>query len=189
MFDEVNPCRYFTKFHLSSQHRCTNKYSAFLNNFRYSAPPARYIDQLNRNKITIDFPSEVTHEIVHKHCQVNPNTTFLVLTNAMESFINTTCTEFFFKNDQCFNVLDADLSPLPLYIGLLVYINENRCKSTKYVNGMSGVVKFVRNSTFYIESKNSLIPVFPVYKEATPYYPLRPGYATTVFLTDDRPVT
>jgi len=180
MFDEEQLCRYFIKFHLSSQHRCTNKYSAFLNNFRYSAPSARYIDQLNANKITVDFPTEVTETLVHKHCQTNPTTTFLVLTNAMESFINTACTDFFFKDHEGFNVLDSDLSPLCLYIGLPVYITENRCKSTKYVNGMSGTIKFCRSSTFYIESNDSLIPVFPVYKDGLPYYPLRPGYATTV---------
>ena len=47
----------------------------------------------------------------------------------------------------------------------------------KMINDMTG---HCDGQTIFIKSGDNLIPVFPVYREGTPYYPLVPAYCFTV---------
>lgn len=92
------------------------------------------------------------------------------------------CIEFFFRGQYPIPILGEDLIPLVMYIGLpVVVITQNRCKKSKYVNGITGTVQFFRGDMFYLKSGENTIPIFPIYNEQkVKYYPLRPAYATTI---------
>ena len=47
----------------------------------------------------------------------------------------------------------------------------------KMINDMTG---HCDGQTIFIKSGDNLIPVFPVYRDRTPYYPLVPAYCFTV---------
>lgn len=39
---------------------------------------------------------------------------------------------------------------------------------------------YIYNSILFVKSKTSILPIFPVYDDGVPYYPIVPGYASTV---------
>ena len=45
---------------------------------------------------------------------------------------------------------------------------------------MTGKVQYYDGHAIFVKSGDNLIPVFPVYQERTPYYPLVPAYCFTV---------
>ena len=135
---------------------------------------------INANKISSEFPGSISVEVVKRHLEETPNTLFLCVSRAAERFINTACVEYFFGGCDHFPIFGDDQSPMLLYIGLPVIITENRCKRTKYVNGAAGTVSYRHGDVFFIQSKDVMIPVFPVYSSNVKYYPLRPAYASTV---------
>ena len=164
----------------SSQFRLNQEYSTFLLQFRTSRPPQSAVDVYNDNRISPEFPTSLTSELVHNHLQRTPETLFLCLSRSTESFINTACVEFFFRDAIPFSVLGDQLEPLQVYIGMPVLITENRCKKTRYVNDTTGTVAYFQGSAFFIQATDVMIPVFPVYQGNCMYYPLRPAYASTV---------
>lgn len=39
---------------------------------------------------------------------------------------------------------------------------------------------YIYNSILFVQSKTSILPIFPVYDDGVPYYPIVPGYASMV---------
>ena len=39
---------------------------------------------------------------------------------------------------------------------------------------------YIYNQTIFVKSEKSVLPIFPVYDKKTVYYPIVPGYASTV---------
>ena len=56
----------------------------------------------------------------------------------------------------------------------------HRCKERLVVNGMTGKVKYIDGKTIFIKTANTMVPVFPVYKDGQEYYPIVAGYASTI---------
>ena len=135
---------------------------------------------INANRISPEFPTSISAELVHRHLQEAPNTLFLCISRAAERFISTACVEHCFGGCDHFAILGDDQSHMLLYIGLPVIITINRCKRTKYVNGAAGTVSFHHGDVVFIKSKDVIIPVFPVYSNNIKYYPLRYAYVSTV---------
>ena len=164
-----------------SQYRLNPEYSQFLHQFRTTRPSQQTVDQINRHGIFQEFPAAVTREVIQEHIRHSPNTLFLVLSRQTETFINNTCVEFFFHDQHPFPTRGEDLEPLVLYIGLPVIITQNRCKKTRYVNGITGTIAFFRDDTYFLRSDDQTIPIFPLFNEhQVMYYPLRSAYATTI---------
>lgn len=58
---------------------------------------------------------------------------------------------------------------------------SHRCKEQLVINGNIGEVKYVEGKIVFIICNNSmLVPVFPVYSNRMAYYPVLPGFASTV---------
>ena len=58
---------------------------------------------------------------------------------------------------------------------------SHRCKEQMVINGNIGKVKICGRQNFFIICNNSmLVPVFPVYSNRMAYYPVLPGFASTV---------
>ena len=58
---------------------------------------------------------------------------------------------------------------------------SHRCKEQLMINGNIGKVKYVEGKIVFITCNNSmLVPVFPVYSNRMAYYPVLPGFASTV---------
>lgn len=55
-----------------------------------------------------------------------------------------------------------------------------RCKERSVINGMTGKVHYCKDETIFIKSGTKIIPVFPVYRNQTPYYPVVAGYCFTI---------
>ena len=55
-----------------------------------------------------------------------------------------------------------------------------RCKERSVINGMTGKVQYCQGQTDFIKSGDKLMPIFPVYRDQTPYHPLVPAYCFTV---------
>lgn len=165
----------------NSQFRLDDHYREFLFPFRTTKPPSAFIDQLNERRLCGDnFPTELTQDLIRQHLTEVPETLFLVLTREDECFINRAATEFFFSDQAVRTVLDEHKNPLDLHIGLPVVVTQNRCKATGYVNGTTGIIRYYRGHTWFIESAGKMIPIFPIYDGGDMVYPLRPGYASTV---------
>ena len=45
---------------------------------------------------------------------------------------------------------------------------------------MRGKIKYIKGSIIFVEAANKLIPIFAVYDNGKRYYPIVPGYASTV---------
>ena len=45
---------------------------------------------------------------------------------------------------------------------------------------MTGKIKYIEGNIIFLESSDKLIPVFAVYDNGKRYYPIVPGYASTV---------
>ena len=45
---------------------------------------------------------------------------------------------------------------------------------------MTGKVKYAEGNIIFIQSADKIIPIFPVYQDGVPYYPILAGYASTV---------
>lgn len=62
---------------------------------------------------------------------------------------------------------------------LLIYY-YTRCKERSVINGMTGRVHYCKGETIFIKSGTKIIPVFPVDRNQTPYYPVVAGYCFTI---------
>ena len=180
IFENAGLRAHFREFSMTAQFRAEEEYAKFLEHFRYSMPTDSMMGTLNRCSVGNSFPDCLSKESVEAHLRVTPKTTFLVLTRECEKFVNDASTDFFFKGNPPFVFKDANLDDLFIHIGMPVYITENKCKTTRYVNGTCGVVHSIVGVTIFIISNEKIIPVFPGIKEKVHYYPLKPGYATTV---------
>ena len=73
-----------------------------------------------------------------------------------------------------------------LYKGMKVMLTKNLNKPGDYVNGMTGVVDSVsqisKNGVIVLTKTNKYVAVYPYTDPGTwiRYYPMRPGYATTL---------
>ena len=45
---------------------------------------------------------------------------------------------------------------------------------------MRGKIKYIKGNIIFVEAANKLIPIFAVYDNGKRYYPIVPGYASTV---------
>ena len=48
------------------------------------------------------------------------------------------------------------------------------------VNGKTGRIQYIYNQTIFVKAEKSMLPIFPVYDSDTVYYPIVPGYASTI---------
>ena len=55
-----------------------------------------------------------------------------------------------------------------------------RCKERLVVNGNSGKVKYIHDGIIFVQSEKYILPIFHVYDNQVCYYPIVPGYASTV---------
>ena len=55
-----------------------------------------------------------------------------------------------------------------------------KCKQFHVVNGTIGRVKYIRNGIIVIENSTAIIPVFPVFMNGQPYYPITTAYSSRV---------
>ena len=135
-----------------------------------------------------------------------PETQFVTCTRAGTHHLNALAVEALFEEAERLDVLDcepesnpdnfwkgtqygAEPYKMPLYEGMKVTITKNEDKEHSFVNGMGGVVLERRRSGVLIvtDTKERLL-VHPVTKYyALPegqvkavYFPLRPGYSTTL---------
>ena len=135
-----------------------------------------------------------------------PETQFVTCTRAGTHHLNTLAVEALFEEAELLDVLPcepesnpenfeggtqywAEPYKMPLYEGMKVTITKNEDKEHSFVNGMGGVVLERRRSGVLIvtDTKERLL-VHPVTKYyALPegpvkavYFPLRPGYSTTL---------
>ena len=135
-----------------------------------------------------------------------PETQFVTCTRAATHHLNTLAVQAIFEEAELLDVLDCEpesnpdnfwrgeqiaAAPyqMPLYEGMKLTITKNEDKEHSFVNGMGGIVLERRRSGVLIltNSKERLL-VHPVTKRyALPqgqvkvtYFPLRPGYSTTL---------
>ena len=180
VFEQDETRTHFREFTMSTQFRAEDEYGKFLDHFRTSIPDQAHIYTLNACRVSNVFPESITAEVVQAHLRATPETTFLVLSRNVEQRLNRLCTNFFFPDAIPFVFKDDNLDDLEIYIGMPVYITENKCKTTRYVNGTCGTVQSITGVTIFIESSGSIVPVFPGISNGVRYYPLKPAYATTV---------
>lgn len=50
------------------------------------------------------------------------------------------------------------------------------------MNGMTGRVHYCEGQTIIIKSESKIMPVFSVYGDQTPYYPVVAGYCSTIHI-------
>ena len=55
-----------------------------------------------------------------------------------------------------------------------------RCKERSVLNGMVGKVQYCEGQHIFIRRGEKVIPVFPVYNNRQPYYPIVAGYSFTI---------
>ena len=55
-----------------------------------------------------------------------------------------------------------------------------RCKDRLVVNSNTEKVKYIYDSIIFVQSKRSILPIFPVYDNGVPYYLIVAGCALTV---------
>ena len=55
-----------------------------------------------------------------------------------------------------------------------------RCKERSVINGMLGKVQYCEGQHIFIKCGQKIVPVFPVYNNREPYYPIVAGYCFTI---------
>ena len=182
-FFELNDVNsHFTTYLLTHQMRCDDDYVDFLQKFRLNTPSVKDVEIINKNALCPMTDREVTVNKIEAVLKKFPDTTFLCLTMQCCDIVNRMATFVLFEHkSSVMTISDYQLNNLDIYLGQMLMITENRCKSTNYVNGTVGRFKFFEHETLYLEVDKSIVPVFPVYKESgVKYYPITPGYAYTV---------
>ena len=61
-----------------------------------------------------------------------------------------------------------------------IYFSYVSCKERLVVNGMASKVLYCEGQIIFLKCGNNVVPVFPVYCNGTPYYPIVAGYASTI---------
>ena len=162
--------------------RSNAEYALFLTNFRHTKPLEKFVSKINKNAVCSLENRLITMDKVTCVLTKHPDTTFLCLSNNCCDVVNHLATHALFKHERSvLTVPDYQLNKLDLFLGMSIVITENRCKSTRYVNGVVGKLKSYANRTLFLEVGPSVVPVFPVYtSECKLYYPITPAYAFTV---------
>ena len=70
----------------------------------------------------------------------------------------------------------------PAFQAFYTFYHSSKCSCINrlVVNGNTGKAKHIYNIIFIVQSNRSILPIFPVYDNGVIYYPIVPGYASTV---------
>jgi hypothetical protein len=203
---ETTVWHYVFKTELVEPYRCKDPaFQKILNTLRTAKPDQKLLKQLQKRKAWTP-PGPPTAEGLRKLLHAHPDTTILTCTRIGAQRVNECALEALFPHYPPMVILDGDLetnpdnyfegqlkafkeckpSRIPIYKGMKVYLTKNVRKDIDFVNGMScDVLGFdrrtkglqVRTATGYI------VVVWPWCDRDHGnhvYYPLRPGYASTI---------
>ena len=115
---------------------------------------------------------------------IHPQTYFITISKAASERVNSVVIHKLFSKEKPMLIISgSNNKELQLYRGMKVMITENRDKARYFVNGTIGTVKNVEKRTVFVRLVNgNMLSVYPIYNhDATFYYPLIAGYATTIY--------
>ena len=193
-----------TDFHQSF--RCQDPaFEKLLNKLRTAKPTAVTLKLLQRKKAWSP-PGPPTVRGVQRLLHMHPNTTILTCTRFGAQMVNDCALEALFPRQPTLAELpgdmeanpanysggklkpDPELRPLtvPVFKGMQVYLTKNVRKDLDYVNGMRATVLSYTAASKAVRVRTATGHVFDVWRWTDvehgnlTYYPMRPGYASTV---------
>ena len=193
-----------TDFHHSF--RCKDAaFEALLNKLRTAKPNAAALKLLQKRKAWAP-PGPPTEQGLRRLLHSHPHTTILTCTRFGAQVVNECAMKALFPRRPALvrllgdmesnptNYKDgklkahAELQPLvfPVFAGMKVYLTKNVRKDVDYVNGMRATVVSYTEGTRAVRVKTATGHIFDVWKWTDvehgnlTYYPIRPGYASTV---------
>jgi len=191
---------------LHKMYRCKDKVHAkLLAVLRTGKPSAKLLRQLRR-KMAWRPPGPPTVKGLRKLLKSKPDTTILTCTRRGAARVNAAALKALFPHYPPLATLPADVdsnpenyvqgklkpagelqpSAMPVYKGMKVYLTRNVRKDVDFINGMEAtVLKYddgtggllVRTATGYVVS---VWPWTDPERGGLVYYPVRPGYASTI---------
>ncbi|CAE7365302.1 unnamed protein product [Symbiodinium natans] len=191
---------------LHKMYRCKDKVHAkLLATLRTGKPNAKLLRQL-RKKMAWRPPGRPTVKGLQKLLKSKPNTTILTCTRRGAAVVNGTALKALFPKYPPIATLPADVdsnpenyvqgklkppaelqpSTMPVYKGMRVYLTRNVRKDIDFVNGMEATVLKYDDNTGGLLVRTATGFVVSVWPWTDPergglvYYPVRPGYASTI---------
>ena len=191
---------------LHKMYRCKDKVHAkLLAVLRTSKPNNKLLRQL-RKKLAWRPPGKPTVKALRKLLKCRPDTTILTCTRRGAAVVNKVALQALFPHYPPVATLPADVdsnpenyaqgklrpvaelepSAMPVYKGMRVYLTRNVRKDVDFVNGMEATVLKYDNLTGGLLVRTVTGYVVSVWPWTDPdrgglaYYPVRPGYASTI---------
>ena len=115
--------------------------------------------------------------------QQHTDTFFVTVTKCASNRVNSVIiNKLFHKQRILKNVTFANSENFNIYRGMKVMITENRDKSRYFVNGTVGTIERMEKCTIYVRLRNGcLLGIYKIFREGTCYYPIMPGYCSTIY--------
>jgi len=193
-----------TDFHKG--YRCEDPmFQMLLNKLRTAKPCGETLRQLQRRKAWAP-PGPPTVRGVQRLLKAHPDTTILTCSRRGAQDVNDCAVAALFGHSNPVAELPGDLEvnpanyrdgvlkpvaellplPVPVYVGMQVYLTKNVRKDIDFVNGMQAVVKGFDARTGGLRVRTETGHTFDVWRYTDRdhgdlvYYPFRPGYASTI---------
>lgn len=175
-------------FHLNEQHRVEDRnYLNFLNHIRQWVPTQSVLDEVQAGRVICPDGILNSDNIIQMFHH-NPNITVLAFTNNATRDINNLVVAHYFNAAKPVATVKFDDGEhgvnTDVFCGMRVVITQNRDKENNVINGQTGTIYTVHNSTIILElSAGKLVTVYPVTMKYDTHivtiYPLRLAYANT----------